>query len=85
MVRRYELSDETFGLVEVLLPRNGQPGGHWNDHRATLNGLFWILHTGAQWRELPERHGKWKSVADRYNRWRTPWAAPAEAVAPSCT
>jgi transposase len=29
-----------------------------------------MLHTGAQWRELPERYGKWKSVHDRYNRWR---------------
>ena len=35
-----------------------------------FNGIFWILHTGAQWRELPERYGKWKSVYDRYNRWR---------------
>lgn len=68
-VRRYELSDEAYGLIKDLLPANGKRGGQWNDHRRTLNGIFWILHTGAQWRELPERYGKWKSVYDRYNRW----------------
>ena len=70
MVRRYELSDQAFALLEDLLPRNGRRGGQWNDHRTTLNGIFWILHTGAQWRELPERYGKWPSVYWRYNRWR---------------
>jgi transposase len=69
VVRRYELSDEAYRLVEDLLPPNGKRGGQWNDHRATLNGILWVLHTGAQWRELPERYGKWKSVYDRFNRW----------------
>ena len=70
MVRRYELTDEAYGLIEGLLPKNGSRGGQWHDHRQMLNGIFWILHTGAQWRELPERYGPWQSVYDRYNRWR---------------
>jgi transposase len=69
MVRRYELSDEAYGLLEDLLPPRGRRGGRWNDHRTTLNGIFWILHTGAQWRELPARYGKWQSVYGRYRRW----------------
>ena len=69
-MRRYEFTDEQFALIEDLLPANGQRGGQWNDHRITLNGIFWILHSGAQWREMPERYGKWKSVYDRFNRWR---------------
>lgn len=69
-MRRYELTDEQFGLISDLLPLNGRRGGQWNDHRTTLNGIFWILHSGAQWREMPERYGKWKSVYDRFNRWR---------------
>ena len=70
MVRRYELSEEDFALIADLLPANGQRGGQWNDHRTTLNGIFWKLHTGAQWREIPERYGNWTSVYDRFNRWR---------------
>jgi transposase len=69
MPRRYELTDEQFAMIADLLPATGRPGGQWNDHRTTLDGIFWVLHTGAQWRELPERYGKWKSVYDRFNRW----------------
>lgn len=69
MARRYELSDGAYAVIEDLLPRNGRRGRPWNDHRRALNGIFWILHTGAQWRELPERYGKWQSVYDRYSRW----------------
>lgn len=68
-VRRYELTDEQFALVSDLLPGNGRRGGQWKDHRTVLNGIFWILHTGAQWRELPERYGNWKTVYDRFRRW----------------
>lgn len=70
MVRRYEMTDGQFALIEDLLPKNGRRGGQWNDHRTTLNGIFRILHSGAQWRELPERYGKWKSAFGRFNRWR---------------
>jgi transposase len=57
MTRRYEMTDEGFALIEDLLPPSGPPGGRWSDHRTTLNGIFWALHTGAQWREVPERYG----------------------------
>lgn len=70
MIRHYELTAEQFAFIEDLLPANGKPGGQWNDHLTALNGILWILHTGAQWRELPERYGKWKSVHDRLSRWR---------------
>ncbi len=35
-----------------------------------LNGIFWMLHSGAQWREIPARYGKWQTIYDRFNRWR---------------
>ncbi len=70
MTRHYEMTAQQFSLIEDLLPANGRRGGQWKDHRTTLNGILWILHTGAQWRELPERYGKWKSVHARFSRWR---------------
>jgi len=66
--RRYELTDEAFERIEPLLPKQ-KPGGKWADHRIVLNGMFWILNSGAQWRDMPERYGKWKTVYSRYRRW----------------
>jgi transposase len=66
--RRYELTDEAYARIQPLLPTQTR-GGRWNDHRVTLNGIFWILNAGAQWRDLPERYGKWESVYHRYQRW----------------
>jgi transposase len=68
-MRRHELSDEQFELLEPYLPKPGPAGGHpWAEHRRILNGLFWKLHTGAQWRDIPERYRPWKTIHDRYRR-----------------
>jgi len=66
---RYELTDEQWNLLKGLFPTQKR-GGKWNDHRTTLNGMLWILRSGAPWRDLPDRYGKWKSVYHRFNRWR---------------
>lgn len=69
-MRRYELTDRRWELISDLMPQPGSAGGRpWRDHREVLNGIFWILHTGAQWRELPERYGPWKTVYGRFRRW----------------
>jgi transposase len=66
--KRYELTDEQWKLIESLMPRR-RPGGRWNDHRTTLNGMMWILKSGSPWRDMPERYGNWKSVYHRFKRW----------------
>jgi transposase len=35
-----------------------------------VNGILWILRTGAPWRDLPERYGPWTTVSNRFYRWR---------------
>ena len=35
-----------------------------------LNGMLWIVRSGAQWRELPEVYGPWQSVYARFATWR---------------
>lgn len=66
---RYELRDEQWELLKDLFPKQRR-GGRWLDHRTMLNGMLWILRSGAPWRDLPERYGKWQSVNHRFNRWR---------------
>lgn len=69
-MRRYELSDEQYALLEPYLPTMKPKGGHpWGDHRRALNGLFWKLRSGAPWRDIPERYGPWSTIYDRYRTW----------------
>lgn len=66
--RRYELTDEGWDRILDLLPKQAR-GGRWREHRVVLNGMFWVLNSGAQWRDMPERYGKWETVYGRYRRW----------------
>ncbi len=68
---RYDLSDEEFALLEPHLPpeRSGKAGHPHRSHRQVLNGMFWVLSSGAAWRDLPERYGPWKTVHGRFRRW----------------
>lgn len=69
-MRRYELTDEQFALIEPYLPKMKSTGGHpWSDHRRIVNGMFWKLRSGAPWRDIPERYGPWSTVYDRYRTW----------------
>jgi len=43
---------------------------HASLQASRLNGIVWILLTGARWRDLPERYGRWQTVASRFYRWR---------------
>lgn len=70
-MRRGELTDKQWKRLEPLLPaqkpKTGRPN---NDHRTVINGILWVLRTGAPWRDLPERYGKWETVSSRFYRWR---------------
>jgi transposase len=72
-MHRHELSDSQYAHLEPLLPEprhRGKAGRPWLPHRTVVNGVLWILRTGAPWRDLPERYGKWNTVFSRFNRWR---------------
>lgn len=70
-MRRHELMDEQWALIEEFIPKStattGRPA---RDRRTILNGIFWILHTGAPWRDLPERFPPWQTVYDYFSTWR---------------
>lgn len=68
---RYELPDTAWELISPLLPpeRSQKVGHPYVEHRKIINGMFWVLCSGAPWRDLPERYGAWKTVYNRFNRW----------------
>ena len=69
-------------MIEPLLPKGGR-GPKRMDDRRVLNGIFYILRTGAPWRDLPERYGPRTTIYNRYARWarRGIWKAIFDGLA----
>jgi transposase len=70
MAKRYELTDTQWRRICYLLPgKAGDPGRSGRDNRQFVNGVLWVLRSGAHWHDLPERYGKWKTAHKRFSRW----------------
>ena len=66
-MKRYELTDEQWDKIKSYFEKNrGRP---YKNLRATINGIIWIMRTGAMWRDLPERYGKWNAVYKCFSKW----------------
>lgn len=70
MTQRYELEEREWEQIRDLLPKACREGRPRTDCRKMLNGMFWILRSGAPWRDMPERYGPWQTVYHRFNCWR---------------
>jgi len=54
-----ELTDQQWTIIEPLFEEKQRPDGRgrpWRDARAVLNGVLWVLRTGAPWQDLPDRY-----------------------------
>ena len=70
-MKRHDLSAPQWELLAPWFPsRRRRRGGQWRDDRTLLNGIFWRLHTGAPWRDLPPRYGPWQTAYDRFHKMR---------------
>ena len=68
-----DLTEEQWKTVEPLLPedpvRDDGRGRPWKDRRTVLNGVLWILRTGAPWKDLPARYGSYQTAHRRFQNW----------------
>ena len=68
-----DLTDEQWQVLEPLIgdmPRRADGRGRpWRSSREVLNGILWILRTGAQWHDLPERYPSYHTCHRRFQRW----------------
>ena len=68
-----DLTDEQWKRLESLIPSpKHRPGGRGRpprDPREVLNGILWILRTGAPWKDLPERYPSYQTC----HRWFQAW------------
>ncbi len=68
-----DLTEQQWNCVKNILPedpvRPDKRGRPWSDRRKVLDGVLWILRTGAPWKDLPGRYGPYQTVHRRYQNW----------------
>ena len=62
---RYELTDYEWAAIKPFLPNKPRGVPRVNDRRV-LNGIFWVLRSGAPWRDLPESFGPYTTFYNRF-------------------
>jgi transposase len=68
-MRRHELTDFEWKIIEPLLPNKPRGVPRVNDRRV-LNGIIWRFRTCSPWRDIPERYGPSTPCYNRLVRWR---------------
>jgi len=67
---RLVLNDQQWNRIAVYIIGDGRTrGSSGRDNRMFVEGVLWIVRTGAPWRDLPEIFGAWNSVFRRFSRW----------------
>lgn len=65
-----DITDAPWELVEPLLPKPRRRGPKANVNlREILNGIFYLLHEGCQWRALPNDLPPWPTVYSYFRKW----------------
>jgi len=79
---RYELADCEWDAIKPMLPNKPRGIPRVNDRRV-LNGIFWVLRSGAPWRDLPEAFDPYTTCYNRFVRWRRAgvWSRIIDALA----
>lgn len=65
-----DVSDAEWALLAPLLAPGPLGRPRTRDLREIVDGIFYVLRTGCQWRYLPADFGPWSTVYDHFHRWR---------------
>jgi len=66
---RHRLTDEQWELIAKVFAPAKRMGRPPRNQRTIMNGILWILRTGAPWRDLPAAFGPWQTVWHRFDQW----------------
>ena len=68
-----DLTDSQWEVIKPLVPEHARrPDGRGRpraDDRQVLNGIFWIMRTGAAWQDLPNRYPSGSTCYRRFHEW----------------
>src|SRR5256885_16983237 len=56
-------------LIPEPTPRRDGRGRPWKDRRAVLNGILWVVRTGAPWADVPDRYPSYQTCHRRGLPW----------------
>lgn len=70
MTARHRLTDSQWQLIADLFPTPAKTGRPATDRRLVVDGILWVLQSGAPWRDLPEDDFcPWETVYGLFNLW----------------
>jgi transposase len=69
MAREQFVSDAMWEKLEPLLPELRSRGRPWRDSREVLEGVLWVLRSGARWKDLPSEYPSPSTCWRRLRRW----------------
>jgi transposase len=68
-----DLTDQNWEILDDLIPepkrRQDGRGRPWKSRRAVLNGILWVLRTGAPWADLPRCYPSYQTCHRRFQQW----------------
>jgi transposase len=64
-----DLSDRQWALTAPLLPPPNHRGRPRADDQRTLNGILWVLRSGARWKDMPREYGAPSTCHRRLQQW----------------
>lgn len=68
-----DLTEKQWELIGPLLPKEEQRtkcrGRPWQDAREVVNGILWVLRTGAPWKDIPPQYPSYQTCHRRFQQW----------------
>ena len=68
-----DLTDAQWAVLDPLIPeparRKDRRGRPWKPRRDVINGILYILRTGAPWADLPDRYPPYQTCHRRFQQW----------------
>ena len=68
-----DLTDDQWKILDQLIPkpakRHDGRGRPWKSRRSVMNGVLWVLRTGAPWADLPDRYPSFQTCQRRFQHW----------------
>lgn len=66
-----DITDEQWAALEPLIPvpERDPRGRKRQPDRPLLHGIFWVLRTGANWEDMPDRYPPYQSCHRRFQEW----------------